>query len=380
MKVQIACCSLDFTAGTNNVNQHGYGPQYDVKCHKLTPKTEIVSYNVNFKRWECQPTFCLPSSRLSGPASLKETKTVIYPCMYGKCQVGCPCIHCLESGDEKTCSIQERFQNHQMYHHAAHLSCEFCRQILEIFPAFSYFKKKSGEEFEPSWLFSHTYGDIDSKKKMKRRARNPGNKSQVNENDLKTCDECNASFKTSFNLDRHYMNVHYKQKYQCPECPQLFGRHDNMKRHLKYVHEAPKANVSGDDISENVMEIVEDDLDITEDSGLNSFHLKCDDCEKTFMNKFNLGVHKKKMHKCENCDKTFCSKSFLKVHMKFSHGVNPFECKTCLEKFSSRGNLNRHEQARKVASCEECGAKFCNSRSMDIHQSKHFWEKFMANK
>ena len=162
-----------------------------------------------------------------------------------------------------------------------------------------------------------------------------------------------------------------------------------------YIHEAQKINIGGDlnnhskdmyesededDITENVLEEDQEDLEIREDSGLNSFQWKCNDCDKNFSSKFNLGVHKKKMQQCDNCDKSFCSKKIMKVHMKFSHGINPFECKTCLEKFSSKRNLNRHEQARNVATCNECGAKFCNSRSMDSHQSKHWMANFMKNK
>ena len=115
----------------------------------------------------------------------------------------------MESVDEKTCTIQECYQTHHMFHHAVHLSCEFCCQILNTFPAFSYYKRKRGKKFGPSLLFTHTYGNIDCKKKMPRRSRNPDNKPQLNQNELKTCDECDASFKTSFNKDRHYMNVHY---------------------------------------------------------------------------------------------------------------------------------------------------------------------------
>ena len=379
MKVRISFCSLDYP-GMNSVVQHGYGPQYNVKCHKLTPKTVIVTNNMNFKSWECLPSFCLPSSFLSGPASLRETKSVIYPCFSGRCQVGCPCIQCLESVEEKTFTIQEYYQNHHMYHHAAHLTCEFCCQILDTFPSFSCFKKNIGYKFVLSWLFSHSYGDIDSKRKMPRRAWNLDNKPAVNHNELKTCDECNESFKTSFNKDRHYMNVHYKQKYQCAECLQWFGRKDNLKKHILNVHEAHES-LDEDYITENVMEeIDEEDLEIRNDSGSNSFQWKCHDCDKNFSSKFNLGVHKKKVKKCEKCDKSFCNNKMLKVHMKFSHGIHPFECETCHEKFSTKQTLNRHEQAKKVASCDECGAKFCNSRSMDSHQSKHWWGKFMENK
>ena len=235
-----------------------------------------------------------------------------------------------------------------------------------------------GEKFAPSWLFSRTYGDIDSKKKIK------------NQSELKTCNECSASFKTSFNLDRHYMNMHYKKKYECDECLQLFGREDNLKKHIMNAHDAQKIyvgehlkdynkgiddSVDEDNISESAMEKDTDDLEIKKDSGSNSFGWKCDKCNKNFSSKFNLGVHKKKMQKCENCDISFCNKTMLKVHMKFSHGITPFECKICFEKFSTKQNLKRHEQAKKVANCDECGAKFCNSRSVNSHQYKHFREK-----
>ena len=81
------------------------------------------------------------------------------------------------------------------------------------------------------------------------------------------------------------------------------------------------------------------------------------------------------MQKCENCDKRYCNKTMLKVHMKFSHGIAPFEFKICYEKFTAKRSLTRHELSKKVASCDECGAKLCNDRSMKSHKSVHFWEK-----
>ena len=203
-------------------------------------------------------------------------------------------------------------------------------------------------------------------------------KGESNQKKLKTCDECNASFKKACNRDRHYMNVHYKQKYECPECLQLFGRQDNLNKHRKYIHEHEvDESVDEDDINEDVMERDPDDFEI---SGSSSVKWKCNGCDKDFSSKFNLGVHKKKMYQCENCEKSFCSNKILKVHRKFKHGTKPFECKNCLETFSSKRNLERHDQASKVVSCDECGAKLCNSRSTNFHKHKHWMENFRKNK
>jgi transcription elongation factor Elf1 len=57
----------------------------------------------------------------------------------------------------------------------------------------------------------------------------------------------------------------------------------------------------------------------------------------------------------------------LKAHRKFKHGSKQFECKTCMTGFSSLWSLERHKKSRNMASCEECSATFCNSRSVNIH-------------
>ena len=52
------------------------------------------------------------------------------------------------------------------------------------------------------------------------------------------CEDCGKRFDTTSHRNRHYKNVHFKQKrYGCEICRKAFGRKDNFQRHMK-IHEA----------------------------------------------------------------------------------------------------------------------------------------------
>ena len=50
------------------------------------------------------------------------------------------------------------------------------------------------------------------------------------------CSECNASFLTIGNLNKHYKSMHGGKKYPCRECGKTFTQKVTMTRHVESVH------------------------------------------------------------------------------------------------------------------------------------------------
>ena len=84
-------------------------------CHILTEITQL-----NDKNWIYNGTFSPPCKYLYGPASLKDTRVIVYPCQYYKCQIRCPCFICRSHTTTESSNLLE---NHQTYHLAPHSTC-----------------------------------------------------------------------------------------------------------------------------------------------------------------------------------------------------------------------------------------------------------------
>ena len=135
----------------------------------------------------------------------------------------CPCLICRGKKDDTYQS--KHYSDHEMYHHAAHLECDFCSDLLKHFPFFSY-KKSIYEGIILTYQFRHSYAVVSGKKPI----------SVFKKKRSLECDECDRSFKKACNLERHYRNIHYQEKFECPDCHKLFGRKDNMRKHRMVSH------------------------------------------------------------------------------------------------------------------------------------------------
>ena len=82
--------------------------------------------------------------------------------------------------------------------------------------------------------------------------------------------------------------------------------------------------------------------------------VKCDECGKSFIRKWNLRVHKKIIHQGErlpckvaDCEKTFRGYNARENHMRMVHGSPMLRCKFegCASEFYSNCGLNSHHLA-----------------------------------
>ena len=276
------------------------------------------------------------------------------------------------------------------------MNCVFCAEVFRLIPGF-YCRKVisvSGGTFPSptrtvltkAYEFGHDYTYSASKKSL-------------------SCDVCGKLFKKACNRERHFKNVHYKERHECLQCGKLFGRPDNLKTHMRvHVNESVAidstaySTESDDDLSDASIEkdsfdtfidedksdeeyvpdncddakvcenIVKDSISDNSDSNGMSIIIKCDKCDKNFSSKFNLRAHERKIkYSCEKCQDSFCSRGGLSAHMKTKHGKQELQCSNCDTVFSTKQNLKIHVQNQSANPCGQCSAIFCNAHALKGH-------------
>ena len=83
----------------------------------------------------------------------------------------------------------------------------------------------------------------------------------------------------------------------------------------------------------------------------NKTPFKCNDCESSFCNKYNLKAHVERKHlkisfkklSCTDCDAKFERKWHLELHMNTVHlNTKPYNCESCDKSFSIKAYLKHH--------------------------------------
>ena len=83
------------------------------------------------------------------------------------------------------------------------------------------------------------------------------------------CEDCNSTFLEKKNYNKHMRNVHSEKKLVCQHCQFKTNDNSSLKRHI-ITHETKEEPPAK--------------------------KIKCDQCFKTFSDKFNLNKHIKNVH------------------------------------------------------------------------------------
>ncbi|XP_055535522.1 zinc finger protein 891-like [Wyeomyia smithii] len=105
----------------------------------------------------------------------------------------------------------------------------------------------------------------------------------------------------------------------------------------------------------------------------------CSICDKTFENRFNLGIHMRthtgpRPYKCEICGKRYTIASKLQGHMRFHTGERPFKCDVCAKAFAHKSHLKAHKQLhadKRTFKCDICEKDFLTANYLSKHRHIH---------
>ena len=340
---------------------------------------------------------------LSGPASSIISKNIIYPCDIGGCFIECGCPHC-QDVDRSKMKKEQLFDHHNRYHHAPHLNCDFCVNLLDSFPSFVYISyeiRTNSPTWKvrvafPTYQFQHIYGteresleDMlkceDCNKTFSQPAAKFRHVRAVHDVQSFKCKKCDKHYNRRDVLNRHIKTAHELETIECKECEETFKRSDFLERHIRAVHDCEEYKCEHCNKKFNRKDILErhqekgdnecNECDMTfcsmrklqhhftEEHGL----YECEICEKIFKKKSNLVEHNVFVagEKCSICDKQFCGKKKLFAHITTAHAEH-FECSKCGQKFSNRWLLHRHGKSKYT--CLECDSIFCNVNSLKSHK------------
>ena len=386
-------------------------------CHKFSLKP--MSGVTESSTVKLLPGKIYEQEWLFGPATTLDKRSIIYPCARYRCSVPCPCQLCYQPHiplakelPREVCT-SENFKNHSQFHQAFHPKCQYCLQLVEIFPNFNFWFLNSGkrvvmylgaswENFDvkslvvntepPAWAQNPNcasyYLDLEGYEERKNPwtdygwttcgecnywvSSNVQLKEHIELNHLVSkrffhcypkvksqkknkgfnCDQCEARYDSRRDLKRHALTEHFEKTFECNNCSDIFTREDNLERHIKVVHRLKETKVI------------------------------CPECDNEFLRKDYLDRHIKEVHwlkelkfACPECENEFLRKDTLDRHTEEAHGLNEskFTCPECGKQFLRKTKLLRHQSLlheklnAEAFSCENCNTSFSLKSHLDRH-------------
>ena len=143
----------------------------------------------------------------------------------------------------------------------------------------------------------------------------------------------------------------------CPYCDRSYKRLTSLKEHIKYRHEKTFNNFSCPEC--NYCFAYKSQLERHMATHMPGRNQICDICNKAFVNIYRLQRHMlthtsgNRKFKCSECGKAFKYKHHLKEHLRIHSGEKPYECPTCLKRFSHSGSYSSHISSKKCSPVKE---------------------------
>ncbi|XP_013097839.2 transcription factor hamlet isoform X1 [Stomoxys calcitrans] len=143
------------------------------------------------------------------------------------------------------------------------------------------------------------------------------------------------------------------------------------------------SNITHDDEYKDNKDKSLDNLDPALSDDENGFDIRCEVCDKTFLELERLDDHligahhfRKDEFLCELCSKRFCHRPVLLKHRALAHNeIRKYPCENCTKVFCDPSNLQRHIRAHHIGArshaCPECGKTFATSSGLKQHTHIH---------
>ncbi|XP_063697551.1 zinc finger protein 62-like [Culicoides brevitarsis] len=132
------------------------------------------------------------------------------------------------------------------------------------------------------------------------------------------CSFCAKSFKTKEQFNQHYRYYHEETTEKCPHCG-IVKKLEHLRMHIKRVHRENR--------------------------------VKCEFCEKEFLNKIKLKGHQVQVHvepkfECDICLKKFKTKAKMSDHRATHFNILRFKCDLCDHMNNDYGNMTKHRKSK----------------------------------
>ncbi|XP_005179368.1 transcription factor grauzone [Musca domestica] len=227
------------------------------------------------------------------------------------------------------------------------------------------------------------------------------------------CEECNKSFKTTYNLHTHNLSFHQQEEdgvHVCEFCPQKFPRRKLLEFHrpshipkeqwsflcMKCPTPRPfaseyllKTHESVHKRETNICHVCAKEIKDKylfekhvrlhfEDSGP---RVKCPypDCESWLKDEYNLKDHLRRhnsegiIYKCPECEKVCKNRKALSQHKRNNHSNRQYKCSQCEKVFKKAITLKEHmahHTGESLYKCPFCPRTFNSNANMYSHKKK----------
>lgn len=176
------------------------------------------------------------------------------------------------------------------------------------------------------------------------------------------CATCSKHFSNGRALSRHKMTHKPKMKLMCEECAKTYFNKFDLEMHMQSAHNhAPNTN--------------------------SKLVFKCNHCVEEFSNHIALFTHVKEHTRekkegsklCETCGKNCINLKSYHAHRR-THAdvVKNFACPDCDKRFSKEFLLTQHSHIHtgiKMYRCDSCDKAFAKRDSLRIHNKKYHQEE-----
>jgi KRAB domain-containing zinc finger protein len=126
---------------------------------------------------------------------------------------------------------------------------------------------------------------------------------------IEICPFCGKTM-NAYSKKRHLLT--HTSDIKCKICHEKFNTHEELEIHTRKHEENPNYRMS------------------------RKKNIRCETCNRCFANVQDYGHHICKHYDCDLCEKQFLMKRNLEVHKKFHDGVQIFSCDLCEALFLKR--------------------------------------------